>query len=561
MSKIIRIALAQIDSIVGDIDGNIQKIIEYSIRARDELNASMIVFPELAVTGYACEDLFLRANIHTRVAKALERLDEVTGIVIIVGYPLISTYTYNSAGIWKNGVLRGEYDKQRIPNYDVFDEKRYFVHGVSCVNYRHDDVLFGINICEDVWSADAPMRSVQRGADVIISLNASPFHANKRNTRFDVIRERVKETGVPFIYVNAVGGQDELIFDGGSFVMDQYGEVKFTAPLFKEDLSVIELSVTEIAETEAASRSVNSIHNLIDVLPHEKCDTSNVVPEAEVYDALVLAVSDYVNKSKFNGAVLGLSGGIDSALTLAIATDALGADKVQAVMMPFRYTSPESIFDAEAEAKALGVEYSVISIEPIYNSFVTALAPEFSGLPEDTTEENLQARARGVILMAISNKKRSIVLTTGNKSEMSVGYATLYGDMAGGFNVLKDVPKTLVFKLAKYRNSLTPENPPIPNRVITRPPSAELAPNQTDEKSLAPYPILDEILRLYVEEDMSANKIIREGFDEAVVKKIIRLVDNSEYKRRQAAVGPKITKRAFGKDRRYPIVNYWKLED
>jgi NAD+ synthase (glutamine-hydrolysing) len=535
---VLRIALAQADFLVGDIPGNIGKILELAIHARDVEKADLVVFPELALCGYPLEDLLLRPSLDGRVEQALARLAEVGGIHILVGYPARREGRLcNLAGLWRDGQCLLEYAKQELPNYQVFDEKRYFTPGNKAAVFDLRGHRLGLTICEDIWH-DGPAQSAKSaGATLLININASPFHQGKQAERMAIVGTRVRETGLPVLYVNTVGGQDELVFDGGSFVMNADGQVQAELPRFEESLTTVEYADGGFRAAPRAPAQA---------------------PEAEVYRALVLGVRDYVLKSGFRGVVLGLSGGIDSALTLAIAVDAIGADKVQAVMMPYRYTAAMSLEDAEAEARILGVHYSVLPIAPMVEAFSDMLAQEFAGLARDKTEENLQARSRGVLLMAISNKKGLLVLTTGNKSEMAVGYATLYGDMAGGFDVLKDVPKTLVFRLAGYRNALTPEAPPIPQRVIDRPPSAELAPDQKDEDSLPPYPVLDEILRRYVEEDESAEAIAAAGFDAATVMRVIRMVDGNEYKRRQAAVGPRISRRGFGKDRRYPIVNGWR---
>ncbi len=540
--KSLRIALAQGNFLVGDIPGNTDKLVRQAQDARDRLQAQLVVFPELALIGYPPEDLLLRPSLDTRIDRALARLAEVPGITMILGYPRRRTgFLENVAGVWRDGVCLGEYAKQQLPNYDVFDEKRYFHAGNEALVVAVAGHKLGITVCEDIWHPGPAAKAQAAGAELLININASPFHAGKQAERIAVVGQRVQETGLPVVYCNLVGGQDELVFDGGSFVLDKAGQVAVEAPLFTEGLY--------LAEFDAALKPL--------ALPRPPL----LNEEAAVYQALVQGVRDYVGKNGFKGAVLGLSGGIDSALTLAIAVDALGADRVQAVMMPFRYTSTMSLEDAEAEANSLGVKYSVLGIEPMFTAFMETLAPEFEGRQRDKSEENLQARARGVLLMAISNKKGYIVLTTGNKSEMAVGYATLYGDMAGGFDVLKDVPKTLVFRLSEYRNTLTPAAPPIPQRVIDRPPSAELAPDQKDEDSLPPYPVLDEILRRYVERDESAETIIAAGFERDTVYRVLRMVDFNEYKRRQAAVGPRITRRAFGKDRRYPIVNGWRIGD
>ncbi len=539
--SILRIALAQADFLVGDIDGNIGKVLRLATEARDRLAADIVMFPELCLIGYPPEDLLLRPSLEGRISRALARLGEVPGIHVLLGYPALrGGRLQNLAGVFHDGVCIAEYAKQELPNYEVFDEKRYFTAGTqACVLHLKGHAL-GLTVCEDLWHPAPAGAAHAAGASLLLNINASPFHLGKQAERLGVAAARVGETGLPVAYVNLLGAQDELIFDGGSFAMNADGSVAMELPRFAEQLALLEFDGTRF-------------------LPQPR--VASLSTEAEVYQALVLGVRDYVQKSGFKGAVLGLSGGIDSALVLAIAVDAIGADKLQAVMMPYRYTSGMSLEDAEAEARTLGVTYSVLPIEPMVTAFTEVLASEFEGFARDKTEENLQARSRGVMLMAISNKKGFLVLTTGNKSEMAVGYATLYGDMAGGFDVLKDVPKTLVFRLAEYRNSLTPDNPPIPQRVIDRPPSAELAPDQKDEDSLPPYPVLDDILRRYVELDESADMIVSAGFDKETVARVIRLVDMNEYKRRQAPIGPRITRRGFGKDRRYPIVNGWLLGD
>ena len=447
---------------------------------------------------------------------------------------------YNAAGVIVNGEIIAEYFKQELPNYQVFDEKRYFVMGTDACVVNIAGVQTAITICEDIWHPEPMEQAKLAGAQLMLNLNASPFHGNKLQERRELLAIRATSGGMPIVYVNLVGGQDELVFDGGSMVIDAMGQCVMKADLYQEGLYPCSFEVTE--------------KNLLPVCQAVAEDGSL---EESVYQTLVLGVKDYVNKNGFKGAVLGLSGGIDSALTLAVAVDALGADRVEAIMMPFHYTSKMSLEDAEEEANVLGVKYQIKSIAPMYEAFMTALEVDFEGTKRDATEENLQARCRGVLLMAVSNKRGLIVLTTGNKSEMAVGYSTLYGDMAGGFDVLKDVPKTLVVRLCEYRNQLSPENAPIPQRVIDRPPSAELSPDQKDEDSLPAYPILDEILRLYVEKDYSLNAIVAEGFELDVVKQVIRLVDLNEYKRRQAPVGVRITARGFGRDRRYPITCRW----
>lgn len=534
----LRIVLAQLNLLVGDIVGNLNAIKGAIKTARDELNAQAILFPELSITGYPPEDLLYKPHFLQQVDQALAELaHSAFGIQVIVGFPeSVKGTLYNSAAVLQGGTIQTIYHKHELPNYGVFDEVRYFHSGNSPCVFELNGVPVGLTICEDIWFQSPVAMAKAAGAKLIFNLNASPYEAEKTLDRERVVRERVEETGLPLVYCNLVGGQDELVFDGASFVMDKQGKVVARAAEFVESLMVAEFELAEDGTVEAKPGAI----------------ALEAEPVASVYQALVTGVRDYVLKNGFQGAVLGLSGGIDSALTLALAVDALGADKVEAVMMPSRYTADMSVEDAELEAQALGVEYHVIPIEPAFQAFTGLLAEVFQGLAKDTTEENIQARCRGVLLMAISNKKRKILLTTGNKSEMSVGYATLYGDMAGGFAPLKDVPKLLVYQLSEYRNRLSPV---IPQRVIERPPSAELAPDQKDEDSLPPYDILDPILKCYVEEDRSVEEIIHAGFAEEYVRKVARLVDLNEYKRRQAPPGVKISRRAFGRDRRYPITN------
>ena len=543
MSQTLRVVMAQLNLRVGDVHGNVERIIEAACSARDQWQADVIVFPELALCGYPPEDLLLRSSMQLRIEQALQRLqDEVRGIYLVVGYPwLEDELRYNACAVIADGQLLASYYKQKLPNYRVFDEKRYFEPGSQPCVVDIKGVAVALTICEDIWFAEPMAQAREAGAQLMLSLNASPFHLDKQREREEVLAERAREGAMPIVYVNQVGGQDELVFDGGSCVVDAGGQVCQRVAAFNEGLFPLDLLLDgEQLRPRAATCAP---------LPEL---------EASVYQALVVGVRDYVRKNGFKGVVLGLSGGIDSALTLAVAVDALGAERVEAVMMPYRYTAQISLEDAEAEAEALGVTYRVLPIAPMVEAFMGTLAPVFEGLARDATEENLQARCRGTLLMAISNKKGYLVLTTGNKSEMAVGYATLYGDMAGGFDVLKDVPKTLVFRLCEYRNSL---GRVIPQRVIDRPPSAELAPDQKDEDSLPPYPVLDEILKLYIEYDLSANAIIAEGFDEDTVRRVLRLVDLNEYKRRQAAVGVRVTQRGFGRDRRYPITSGWRIGD
>lgn len=536
----LRVVMAQLDFLVGDIPGNTRAVIEAAQRAHEEHGADVVVFPELCLTGYPPEDLLLRPSLDLRVNEALETLRQASlAPAIVVGAPLRQGgLLYNAAVVIDEGVITGRYFKRFPPNYQVFDEKRYFAEGRDTLVMSIRGVPVGITVCEDLWS-DGPVEdAAAAGAQLIFNLNASPYDIDKQARRKALLERKSRENRVSIVYVNLVGGQDELVFDGGSMVFDHSGHLDVEVPQFEEGLFPVDF-----------------------LCEHHCQPISQPVPgepslEANVYRALVLGVRDYVNKNGFRSVVLGLSGGIDSAVTLAVAVDALGPERVRAVMMPFRYTSGMSLEDAEAEAVALGVQYDVYSIEPMYDAFMAALSKPFEGTTPDTTEENLQARLRGVLLMSLSNKFRSLVLTTGNKSEMAVGYSTLYGDMAGGFDVLKDVPKTLVFQLARYRNTLSAV---IPERVITRPPSAELAPDQKDEDSLPGYDVLDQILNLYVERDFSADAIVAEGFERQDVERVTRLVDINEYKRRQAPIGVRITERGFGKDRRYPITNGWKI--
>lgn len=543
----LRIVMAQFNPLVGDIDGNTDKIIAFS-REAQQMGADIIVFPELSLIGYPPEDLLLRPSLSLRIERALKKIREQNfSVLVLVGYPkTVGKQRFNMAGVIHGKELIYEYAKQCLPNYQVFDEYRYFTPGKEVGNFSLKGVKIGISICEDIWDGGPLAALKQAGLDLLLNLNGSPFHADKQKVRIALVRKRVQELGVPIVYVNQVGGQDELVFDGGSMALDREGEIVTGISQFQEALGYCVFSAEDLDLVEGDQQAFNF---------REGAETHTL---QDVYAALVLGVKDYVNKNGFKGVVLGLSGGIDSALTLAIAVDALGAERVTAVMMPFTYTSELSKNDAAEEARRLGVQYHVIGIEAMYEAFVEALAPVFAGLKKDTSEENIQARSRGVLLMAISNKLGYLVLTTGNKSEMAVGYATLYGDMAGGLDVLKDVPKTTVFALARYRNSIEEV---IPESVITRPPSAELAPGQKDEDSLPPYPVLDQILQLYIEEDASADEIVKRGFDAAIVSKVVRLIDINEYKRRQAPIGIRISERAFGRDRRYPITNGWKPGD
>ncbi|WP_296283002.1 NAD+ synthase [uncultured Acinetobacter sp.] len=537
--KSFKIALAQFSPSVGDIESNVQKMIEQANQAKKQ-NVEIIVFPELSTLGYPAEDLLLRPSLAKRTVQAFEQLATVKDIVMVFGFVNLAEdgHRYNSAAVMKDGQVLGVYNKQNLPNYGVFDEKRYFNEGHQHLVFEYLGHKFGVLICEDIWSLTTVQQLAQLNVESILVLNASPYEVGKPQHRITTLKELAKQLNVHVVYANQVCGQDDLIFDGTSFVINNTGNVAFQAPSFKEDVYVVDYQVEEKA------------YQVIESAP--ALDTM-----AEIYQALVLATRDYVQHSGFPGVILGLSGGIDSALTLAIAVDAIGADKVQAVMMPYTYTSQISVEDATEQAKRMGVTFGIAEIHPIVNSFMQTLYPFFGNSPADTTEENLQARARGTLLMGLSNKFGNLVLATGNKSEISVGYCTLYGDMVGGFAVLKDVYKTIVFELAKYRNSIA-ETPVIPERVISRPPSAELRPDQKDQDSLPAYDVLDAILYAYIEEDQSQEDIIAKGFEREVVEKVIRLVDRNEYKRRQGSIGPRISSRAFSRERRYPIVNGWK---
>ncbi len=537
------IIMAQVNTVVGDFDGNVAQVLDTVARVEASTGPAVVVFPELTLCGYPPEDLLLRPSMERRVQAAIGALcDAVVESHVVIGYPgMRGGRLYNMAAVIHRGEVVAEYAKQCLPNYQVFDEKRYFHAGSSACIVDIHGVPVALTVCEDIWEPEPLAQAAAAGAALVLNLNSSPFHRGKQQEREDVVGGRAADNALPVVYVNQVGGQDELVFDGGSFAVNADGTVCARAPSYVESELALRAEISDgrcvLSGTEMAP-------------PLEPLDS--------VYQALVLGVRDYVNKNRFKGVVLGLSGGIDSALTLAVAADALGPERVEAVMMPFRYTAQMSVEDAAAQSRNLGVSHKVISIEPIYDAFTASLAEEFAGLEPDITEENIQARCRGVLLMSISNKKGVLVLTTGNKSEMAVGYSTLYGDMAGGFDVLKDVPKILVYELARYRNTVSPI---IPERVITRPPSAELRPDQKDQDSLPDYDVLDRILELYIEQDMSAHDIIAEGMKPEDVERVIRLVDLNEYKRRQAPIGVRITRRGFGRDRRYPITSAWKIGD
>jgi NAD+ synthase (glutamine-hydrolysing) len=538
MSEPLRIALAQLNFLVGDVQGNATRVIAAARRAVAEQRADLVLFPELALSGYPPEDLLFHSGFRRQIEAGLARVRaELTQVPLVIGFP---EYTrggiYNSAALIERGEIVAIHRKAELPNYKVFDEKRYFQAGAQPTITEVQGVRAGLLVCEDIWAPQAVQLSRAGGAQLLLVINASPFEIHKQREREDVARARVRDVGLPLAYVNLVGGQDELVFDGNSFVMDAAGEVVMRAPAFREGVFIAEF----------ARDSAGHMSPLAGAVEPESS------PEASVYEALVLGVRDYVRKHGFPGVVMGLSGGVDSALTLAIAVDALGSEHVQAVMMPSRYTSQMSLDDAQAQAQALKVHYSVLSIENMFEATLATLKGQFAGRPADATEENIQSRCRMLLLMGISNKTGRMLLTTGNKSEMAVGYATLYGDMAGGFAPIKDCSKLLVYRLAKYRNS---QSPVIPQRVIERPPSAELRPEQKDSDSLPPYEVLDPILEAFIEEDLSVDEISARGFDRATVGRVLDLVKRNEYKRRQAPPGVRVSRRAFGRDWRYPITS------
>jgi NAD+ synthase (glutamine-hydrolysing) len=533
----VKIGLAQLDTRVGAVEANTDKILEAAGRARDTLHCDLVLLPELAISGYPPEDLLLHKGLRRRIAAGMARLcSEIRDIAFYVGYPeYADDHVYNSGALVHNGQILANHRKQILPNYAVFDEKRYFEAGGGPTVVELSGVRFGLIICEDIWFAEPAKAAVDAGAETLLVINGSPFDIGQQLRREQMVADRALECGVPVVYLNMVGGQDELVFDGGSFAVDHRGEIVHRAVSFEESLSTLELEPAQ-----------GGVHIDSDEL-RERRDMNT-----DVYDALVLGTRDYVEKNRFPGVILGLSGGIDSALTLAVAVDALGADRVHAIMMPSRYTSEMSLEDSQEQARALGVRFEVLSIEPMVEATLEQLAPVFAGLERDATEENIQARCRGILLMAISNKLGEMLLTTGNKSEMAVGYATLYGDMAGGFAPLKDCSKTLVYSLARYRNT---KSPVIPARVITREPSAELAPGQKDSDSLPPYDVLDPILAAFIERDLSVEDIVELGFDKKTVVRVLNLVKRAEYKRRQAPPGVRVSSRAFGRDWRYPITS------
>ena len=534
----LRIALAQLNACVGDVKGNLQKVQDALLQAKAQ-QVDLILFPEVVLSGYPAEDLWYRPDFIDQMETGIATLAAQThGLTAIVGVPLLRDGVLrNMACILRDGQIIAEYAKQALPNYRVFDEKRYFTPGEQSLVVEVAGVQVGILICEDIWN-HGPMDAVkQAGAEAVCVLNASPYRFDKPIERMNLLQRQALKHHCPIAYVNLVGGQDELVFDGDAMLVDAAGQVMFRAESFVEGVFI-------------QNWPIGTQQTALPSLPDKP-----LYDEAAIYQALVLGVRDYVRKNGFSGVLLGLSGGIDSALTLAIAVDALGAANVEAVMMPFRYTANISVEDAKAQAGWLGVRYREIPIEPVFEAFLTQLQPEFEGKPANVTEENLQARIRGMLLMSLSNKHGKLLLTTSNKSESAVGYATLYGDMAGAFAPLKDVYKTLVYKLAAYRNTL---GKAIPQRVIDRPPSAELAPGQVDQDSLPPYDVLDAILQRFLEGDEALETIVAAGFEAATVRRVVNLVLLSEYKRGQAAPGVRITRRGFGKDWRYPITSAWR---
>jgi NAD+ synthase (glutamine-hydrolysing) len=556
MTKV-RLAIAQINCTVGDLNGNVRKITEY-LRKAEALGADIVSFPELAITGYPPEDLLLKPAFIKDNLAGIDRIaKEVKGTVAIVGFvDQIGSAIYNAAAIMHKGKIMGVSYKMSLPNYGVFDEKRYFKAAATQSIFRLGDIHFGVNICEDIWQKMGPVSmQVGLGADLVINISSSPYYAGKVREREAVVRDQARSNGVAVSYANMVGGQDELVFDGQSMFVDDKGKIIARAAAFNEDLLVADVDIAKTVKKPKKSILVSGALARNDKPAIQKRDRSGLRMEEEVYMALVLGLKDYVKKNGFNGVVIGLSGGIDSSIVAALAVDALGKDNVTGVFMPTRYSSQASEDDAKKLAENLGIKFLTISIEQLFKLYTMALDPKFSGSGKDKTEENLQARIRGNMLMALSNKFGWMVLTTGNKSEMSTGYATLYGDMAGGFAVIKDVPKTLVYKLAGYRNSISRV---IPEDVLTKEPTAELKHDQKDRDTLPSYDILDKILKAYIEEDMTAAEIAKIGFGKDIVKKVLGMVDNSEYKRRQAPPGIKITPRAFGRDRRMPITNKYR---
>ncbi|MCA3218504.1 MAG: NAD+ synthase [Burkholderiales bacterium] len=543
----VRVAIAQINCTVGDFEGNSRRILEMASQAARE-GADVLLTPELSLCGYPPEDLLLRRSFYGAADRTLQmlaaKLLEFPELRVVVGHPLQREgLRFNAASVLHGGLVTGTYCKHDLPNYDVFDEQRYFTPDNRPLVFDVKGTRFGINICEDTWFSYAPEAAHAQGAQVLLVPNASPFHLNKQAQRYATMRTNVSRFGLALVYANLVGGQDELVFDGASFVLDGKGQVTHLAAQFRECLTVADF---------------------VDGVPQPGKVVEHGNEEAQAYGALVTGVRDYLGKNGFPGAIIGLSGGVDSALTVALAVDALGASKVRAVMMPSQYTADISWIDSRQMVERLGIRYDEMPIKPVFDGFLATLAQEFRGLPWDTAEENIQARIRGTLLMALSNKHGSIVLTTGNKSEMAVGYCTLYGDMAGGFAVIKDIKKTLVYRLCHWRNAqavAAGEAPIIPERILTRAPSAELRPNQTDQDSLPAYEVLDAIIERYMEHGEATAELIASGLPEGDVRRVVRLIRLNEYKRRQAPIGIRVTHRGFGRDWRYPITNRWREEE
>jgi len=574
-----RIALAQINARVGDIEGNLNKILRYLSSAKNS-GVDILCFPELSLAGYPPEDLLLKTNFINDSIDAVQEVRKASeNITVILGYPDKKEDIYNAAAIIHDKKLIDVYHKRYLPNYGVFDENRYFQSGVRAPVYKLGSVIFGVNICEDIWYPGDPTRrqALLGDAQIIINISSSPYHASKIGSREHMLMTRAKDNSVNVVFCNMVGGQDELVFDGNSVVIGEAGNIIARAKSFEEDLLIADINVNRVFRSRIhdprrrKERHTLELHSeraeIIDISKNPKQKGKPAIQlrvedfypqEEEIFRALVLGTKDYVTKNGFKKVVVGLSGGIDSALVAAIAVEAMGNDNVVGVAMPSRYSSKASVTDSEKLSVNLGIELMNIPIEKAYKSYLEVFSGVFAGKKQDTTEENLQARIRGNILMALSNKFGWIVLTTGNKSEMSVGYCTLYGDMAGGFAVIKDVPKTIVYKLSRFYNDSSGKEI-IPSSILTKPPSAELGPDQLDTDSLPPYDVLDPILKAYVEDDFSAEEIVSQGFKRSIVKKIIKLVDQNEYKRRQAPPGIKITARAFGKDRRFPITNLYNI--
>ena len=578
MTRAFRLALAQINTTVGDIPGNTALMLEYVERAR-EVGADLLAFPEMSTTGYPPEDLLFKHSFLRDNVAAMEKIVAAArGIAVIVGYVQLGTDIFNAAALGYDGKLIDSYSKMYLPNYGVFDEDRYFHRGDTCPVYVISGARVGVNICEDIWYPVGPI-AVQResGAELIVNINASPFHAGKRDYREKMIATRAADNGLFVAYLNAVGGQDELVFDGASLICDMSGELIARGPAFTESLVVADLDIEAVFRARLRDHrprkenptilqeiGIPKVVHVSDPQTSDRAPRPQSEPVArmgeseEVYQALVLGTKDYLRKTGFHKALVGLSGGVDSALTATVATDALGPDNVVGISMPSRFSSEGSVSDTKELASKLGIDLWTVPIEPAHFAFADMLEPHFLGTEPNVAEENVQARIRGNILMTISNKFGWIVLTTGNKSEMAMGYATLYGDMAGGFAVVKDVPKTLVYQLCQWRNQHGDPHPVIPQAIINKPPSAELKEDQLDQDTLPPYEVLDPVIKAYVEEDSSYQDMVDMGFDPGVVRQVITSVDRNEYKRRQAPPGVKITPRAFGKDRRLPIINRYR---